>query len=114
MLETLIFDELNSIKIPNYVSELLLNSNQGQEKMGRLFAKLVGEKSIKAVFRLISSEDFHDKIKEIIGARNSYIHGNPRAFKDSDLEAEDLKIIADSMIDIFVILNNSFVNKERK
>ena len=48
--------------------------------MGRLFAKLVGEKSIKAVFRLISSEDFHDKIKEIIGARNSYIYGNPRAF----------------------------------
>ncbi|WP_352921166.1 hypothetical protein [Peribacillus simplex] len=114
LLETLISDELNSIKIPNYVSELLSNSNQGQEKMGRLFAKLVGEKSIKAVFRLISSEDFHDKIKEIIGARNSYIHGNPRAFKDSDLEAEDLKIIADSMMDIFVILNNSFVNKEHK
>jgi hypothetical protein len=115
MLESTISEVLNSMKTPEIVSELLLNSNQGQDRMGKILASLLNtNKSIKSVFKQINCEDFHDKLHEIIKARNSYIHGNHRAFKDSDIVAEDLKFVADSMIDVFIAINNSYLYKEKR
>ncbi|MDF2606226.1 MAG: hypothetical protein K0S34_416 [Bacillales bacterium] len=112
LLETLIIDLLNAMKTPKKVAELLITTNQGQEKMGRMLAYLIGKgKTIKPVFEHIGYEKFHSKLKKLIKYRNSYIHGDHRAFKDSNIEAEDLKFISDSMIIAFVELNNLFVYK---
>lgn len=100
----------NCTFLDNSISLLLINSNQGQEKMGMLLASLleVGN-SIKAVFKRIDREEFYVKLQQIIRVRNSYIHGDHRAFRDSEVEAEDLKYVCDSIIDVFVMLNNVYV-----
>lgn len=110
LLESLINDVLKAMNTNEKVSELLLDSNQGQERMGRLLSSLleVGN-SMKTVCKRIDQEEFYGKMQKIIKVRNSYIHGDHKAFIDSELEAEDLKYVCDSIIDVFVTLNNEFV-----
>ncbi|EFU39326.1 hypothetical protein PVOR_25243 [Paenibacillus vortex V453] len=110
LLESMINDVLKAMNTNEKVSELLLNSNQGQERMGRLLASLleVGN-SMKTVCKRIEQEEFYGKMQKIIKVRNSYIHGDHKAFRDSEVEAEDLKYVCDSIIDVFVTLNNQYV-----
>lgn len=112
LLENLILDILRSLGTPIVVSELLINSNQGQDRMGKVLANLTGTgKSAKAVFESINELNLFEKLHSIITTRNKYIHGNPDAFKHSDIKDTDLKYVSDNIINVFKEMNNNFVCK---
>lgn len=111
LLESLISDYLMLINTPKKVANLLVNSNQGQWKMGKLFSDLIGFKSIKSVFKEINQKEFFTLLQELINTRNAYIHGDHQAFKNSKLKDVHLKYICDSMIGIFVTLHNTYISK---
>ncbi|MEK4750418.1 hypothetical protein NST77_23270 [Niallia sp. FSL W8-0177] len=90
LLESLIYDRLKLMKTPRIVAELLLQSNQGQDKMGRLYTAIVEQgRNIKKLFKVIEQEEFYNLLYKFIKTRNQYIHGDPTAFKNSELDAED-------------------------
>lgn len=106
LLESFLSDYLSLIGTPKKVTELLINSNQGQEKMSRLFGKLTGV-TLKEAITLVEEEKFYLCLKRVISGRNHYIHGNYHALDDIDIE--DIKYLCSEILNVYVDIQNKFL-----
>ena len=108
LLAGLTSDILKSYSVPQKVIDLILDSNNGQNKMALVFRELE-DTTLKEAIVNNCNPLFYDKMQLIIQGRNKYIHGNYSAL--DHITIDDLHYIVENIIEVFVKLHNKFVVK---
>jgi len=107
LLESTLSDYLEKLSTPDVVCELIFESNQGQEKLTKMFKHLTSN-SLKDLFLQNKEPLLYDYIKKIIKGRNHYIHGEYGAL--DNIETETLEYVCNNMVSGFVKIQNRLIS----